>query len=205
MPPKAKHTKEDIIRTALDITREKGISAVTAAEISNRIGTSVSPIFTHFDTIEEIREEVKAVGWGIFDHYLKIADNYDPAFKMRGMQMVRFAKEEPALFRSLFMREKHPVRFDELMEQRIHGFEKDIAVFVEDYHTTPAEAQHLFYQLWIHTYGICVLCATGVADFSDEEIARLLGEAFVGMMAVIKSDHLDLSGIFPATRETKEK
>ena len=42
--------------------------------------------------------------------------------------------------------------------------------------------------MWIYTYGLCVLCASGVCTFSDEEISMRLGEIFRGMTAVISAD-----------------
>ena len=51
MPPKAKFTPEEILRAALDITREHGIGAVTARELGNRLGSSARPIFTVFKSI----------------------------------------------------------------------------------------------------------------------------------------------------------
>ena len=51
MPPKAKFTKEDIIDAGLAILRERDISAVTAREIGNYLGSSARPIFTVFDNM----------------------------------------------------------------------------------------------------------------------------------------------------------
>lgn len=67
------------------------------------------------------------------------------------------------------------------------GSERDVRIIMDDYHTDSAQAEHLFYQMWIYTYGLCVLCATGVCAFSEDEIARQLSEIFSGMMLVIKS------------------
>ena len=54
MPPKAKFTKEDIIDAGLAILRERDISAVTAREIGNYLGSSARPIFTVFDNMGEV-------------------------------------------------------------------------------------------------------------------------------------------------------
>lgn len=40
MPPKAKFTKEQIIKVALDIVAEKGAQALTAKELGAALGTS---------------------------------------------------------------------------------------------------------------------------------------------------------------------
>ena len=38
MPPRVKFQKEEIVTTALEIAREKGIDAVTAREVANALG-----------------------------------------------------------------------------------------------------------------------------------------------------------------------
>ena len=44
MPPKAKITKEMILNTVLDITREAGFESVNARSISGRLQCSTRPI-----------------------------------------------------------------------------------------------------------------------------------------------------------------
>lgn len=39
-------------------------------------------------------------------------------------------------------------------------------------------AKTLFEHVWIHTFGIGALCATGVCDFSHEQIAEMLTQDF---------------------------
>ena len=48
MPPKFKFTKEEIINAALDLTRENGISSVTARRLGEKLGSSAKPIFQPF-------------------------------------------------------------------------------------------------------------------------------------------------------------
>ena len=204
MPPKARFTRKEIVNVGMEITGESGIDAVTAAEISKRLGTSVSPIFTKFSSLDEIREEIKNEAWEIFDRYLRLADDYNPAFKMRGMQLVRFAQERPQLFRLLFMREGQTVTFDEMMKGRLSEFSGDILAISNDYNVTESEAERIFNQLWVHCYGICVLCVTKICSFSDELIAALLGETFAGLIMLFKSGNADFTKIVPAAKGTPE-
>ena len=39
MPPRPKYTREEIIRAAYELTREKGIDAVAAREVGKRLNT----------------------------------------------------------------------------------------------------------------------------------------------------------------------
>ena len=51
--------------------------------------------------------------------------------------------------------------------------------------------------MWVHTFGIGVLCATRVCDFSEEQIANMLGQVFAGMLMVLKSGKKDACAIQP--------
>ena len=57
MPPKAKITKEMILNTVLEITREAGFESVNARSISGRLQCSTRPIFTCYENMEELRKE----------------------------------------------------------------------------------------------------------------------------------------------------
>ena len=103
MPPKAKFTKAEIVQTAFDMTRENGFGSVTARELGKRLGTSATPIFTVFENMREVQKEVRKLAMKEFEKYVAEALNYTPVFKQIGIQMIRFAKEEPQLFRILYM------------------------------------------------------------------------------------------------------
>ena len=56
MPPKVKFQKEEIVAAAADVAREKGAQAVTARDVAAKLGVSTRPIFTYFDTMDELKE-----------------------------------------------------------------------------------------------------------------------------------------------------
>ena len=61
MPPNFKFTKEEILKSALDIIREKGMSALTARSLAAKLGCSVKPIFGLFRNMEEVQQDRKSV------------------------------------------------------------------------------------------------------------------------------------------------
>lgn len=188
MPPKPKFSKNEIVGAAFEIVREQGVSALTAREVGKRLGTSSSPIFTVFDDMEQLRRAVMDKAWDTFDGYMAVAEAYYPSYKMRGIQWVNFSRDEPQLFRAMFMQNSDERGdFDRVMQQIPFGKDKDMGIIMRDYHASELQAEHMFRQMWIYTYGLCVLCATGVCTFTDEEITSQLGEIFGGMVYVIKN------------------
>lgn len=204
MPPKPKFTQPEVTAAALALVREQGIEKLTARDLGMRLGSSTRPIFTAFASMDEVREAVRQQAKDLFDRYMAVAERYDPAYKMRGMQWVRFAREEPQLFRMLFMqRTNADMNLSEAVQYVMFGKENDLSIITRDYHATPEQAEQLFSQMWIYTYGLCVLIATGVCDFTQEEIVRRLGEAFQGAVYVIRSCSAKLTAVQPALSDTE--
>lgn len=205
MPPKAKYTREEILKAAMALTREKGAAAVTSRALGRRIGCSVCPIFSVFGDMEELNAALREQAWGCFDEYMKLADSYNPAYKKRGMQWVSFACEEPQLFKLLFMSDSDNSRdFDEMIEYIPFGKARDVEIIMRDYGATREQAEHLFRQLWVYTYGLCVLCATGACSFTEPELAQRLGEVFQGMVYVIKYEKEGIAAVRPAALGSAE-
>jgi len=46
MPPKPKFTREEVVDTAIELIKDKGIEALTARELGAKLGSSARPIFT---------------------------------------------------------------------------------------------------------------------------------------------------------------
>ena len=49
------------------------------------------------------------------------------------------------------------------------------------------EAQRLFENVWIYTFGVGALCATRVCHFSEERLSEMLTTEFTAMMMLVKS------------------
>ena len=95
MPPKPKFTKEEITAAALELVSEQGIEALTARNLGARLGSSARPIFTVFHSMEEVQQEVRTAAMGRFEAFISGGREDVPIFKRFGIQMVRFAVEEP--------------------------------------------------------------------------------------------------------------
>ncbi|MBQ8597301.1 MAG: TetR/AcrR family transcriptional regulator [Lachnospiraceae bacterium] len=188
MPPKAKYTREEIIDAAFQMTRESGIESVVARELGKRLGTSSSPIFTAFKNMEELYTEVRKVALREFESYVSDALNYMPAFKYVGMKMVEFAMREPKLFQLVYMREYDGCRsYDGVIAELGDTVDVCIEIMQKDYALSRQEAELLFRQVWLHTFGICVLVAGKVCRITPEEISEMLSMEFKGALMLIKS------------------
>lgn len=188
MPPKAKFTREEIIEAALMLAADKGMSALTARELGTALGSSTRPIFTAFQNMEELLTEVRRAALGKFEMYVRKAEAYSPVYKELGLQMVRFASEQPKLYRLLFMTEKPEAKnFDDVFRNLGDIAVMCVEVIQKDYGLSYDHAKLLFKHNWIHTYAVGALIATGVCDFTESEIQDMLSREFVAMLMLIKS------------------
>lgn len=204
MPPKAKFTREEIVAAALGIARKNGIEALTARTLATELGSSARPIFTVFPSMEELQKEVREAAMKVFESYAELAKEYTPVFKQIGIQMIMFANKEPKLFQLLYMQEHSDSKsFDEHFKYLGETGGVCLDVLMQEYGLTRKEAEVLFKQVWIFTYGICVLCATGACRFKEEKIQEMLSREFVSMLGLIKSGRLENCETIPEKKQQK--
>lgn len=70
MPPKARITKEMILNTALDLTRQSGFETVNARSVAGRLQCSTRPIFTCYENMEELKREFLAFAYEFYQQYV---------------------------------------------------------------------------------------------------------------------------------------
>ena len=198
MPPKPKFTKEEIVAAALELVSEKGIEALTARELGARLGSSARPIFTVFNSMEEVQEEVRAAALKRFESYAEKAMHYTPVFKQVGMQMILFATEEPKLYQLVYMSENAGATDFEGVTQRLGDVAQlCVDVIQRDYGLSEEDAKALFEHVWIYTFGIGALCATGMCRFTQDEIIQMLGQDFMAMLFYAKSGRMNMPTPIP--------
>lgn len=187
MPPKAKFTREEIIAAALQITREKGIEAVTARELGKRLDSSARPIFTVFQNMEEVIGEVILAAKEIYKQYVYEGLKEEPAFKGVGMAYIKFAMQEGKLFQLLFMHEQEEAQgIENILRNIDDNFDRILESVMVPYGLKREEALNLYQNLWIFTHGIAMLLATKVCRFTQEKISTMLTDVFIGLIKEIK-------------------
>ena len=205
MPPKPKFTKEEIVAAALELVSKNGIESLTARELSLYLGSSARPIFTVFKSMDEVAQAVRESAMDKYEEFVSKALDYFPEFKKYGMQMVAFSKQEPKLFQLLFMTENKSAKsFQDVFPILGKTAKACIDIIERDYKLEPDMAMLLFEHAWIHSFGICVMCAMGTCRFTDDEISEMLSDNFMGMMMLTKSDISNQPAITPH-RKIEEK
>lgn len=187
MPPKPKFTREAIITAAFDIAREKGIEAVVAREVGRKLQTSVSPIFSLFSGMDELRQEVYLRAKEHCADYLRECIRFSPAFKEFGLRWIRFARKEPNLFQMLFWSGKLHGEFPEgISEVFPDVLEPLLEEIKKEFDLSEADAKWLFHHMMIQANGIASLVLCSEMEFSEETIGRSLSESCLGTLFFLK-------------------
>lgn len=174
MAPKPKFTREQIVDTAVNVIRDSCAEAITAQEIARRLGTSTRPVFTYFNTLTELRAAAVQRARELYNACAERGLAMSPAFKGYGMAYIRFATEEPSLFRLLFMQKTEQAHLLDYIDQEGHLPAVRQAV-MDAFQLDPPQADWLYENMWVFAHGMAALCASGAVRFTEEEIAEKLG------------------------------
>ena len=170
MPAKKQVTKDRILNAALKLLREQGYEAVNIKQLAKELGCSTQPVYLSFSGMEELRGELTPLAVAEFERYMK-AGSEDGVVCLYGMRYISFAKEEPRLFRFLFMR---PNAFSEIRQALLAMIQRSIEKLMAAYRIGHEEADTLHDQLWVHAHGIASMVATDFCDWDMEKVEQML-------------------------------
>jgi len=180
MPPKVRIIKEEIIKTALELLRKNGESAINARSIAAELDCSTQPIFSNFETMEDLRDAVIASAYQMYLEFLKreVEREKYPKYKALGMAYIRFAKEEKELFKLLFMRDRTEEDTSPTMD-----FEEAVQMMMEAGGVTRETAMLMHLELWTCVHGIGTMFATSFLQLEWELISDMVSDVYHGIRA----------------------
>jgi len=91
-----------VIEAAFEVARAEGIENVNARTVSQKLGCSTQPVMYHFATIEDMKKAAyERVDRFQMEYLMRIRPQENVVLGI-GLNYIRFALEEPYLFRFLF-------------------------------------------------------------------------------------------------------
>lgn len=185
MAPKNKFTKEEMVEAALQVVRAKGIDGLTAKTMADELGTSTQPVFTAFGSMDTVKQEVYAAAVRVYDGYAEAGLKEKIPFFGVGMQYIRFAREEPELYRLLLLTRTGEQECSAMKSMR-HLQELVRPTLMNIYHMTAEEADLYFRDLWFVVHSLSTLIVTGDCPYSDREIGQILTGFSISICKSIK-------------------
>jgi len=91
-----------IINAAIEIAKQSGYERINARTVSEQLHCSTQPVMYHFSTIDAMKQAAYAKVDHLHSEYMmRTMPGQDPVLGI-GLNYIRFAVEEPQLFRFLF-------------------------------------------------------------------------------------------------------
>lgn len=178
MPPKAKITRQMILDTALELTRQAGFEAVNARSIAGKLQCSTRPLFTCYENMEQLKSEFLAFAYEYYERYVaayRAGSGVGPGpGLLLPLSYVEFARQEPNLFRLLFISDMDLAlhRPQDFYKER--GNEKKAAAFARALDLDPERAKVVFLDLFLYTHGIAVLAATNKLTLGERDVENMV-------------------------------
>ena len=181
MPRKVQITKEDIVEAVLQMLREQGEITLNAREVAAALGSSTQPIYSNFATLEELEAAVFEGAYRRYFDFIRkeVEEGNYPQYKAFGMAYIRFAKEEPALFRLLFMKDNR----GETPETK-EDFMASIDMIVEANGISRENAELMHLEMWACVHGIATMLATSYIALDWTLISRMLSDVYQGLRSI---------------------
>lgn len=178
--------KEEVIKAALELLRENGLKSVQARTIAKKLNCSTQPIFYQFANMEELKKELFLKMVEIYRGYMMPDQTSKHAYKDMGRGYIRFAKEEPEIFRCIFMSPSYLTAENYILQDEdvYHALLKHIGEVTGIVKEEDVKSFHL--KMWTFTHGIATMIITRTCQISDREIDKMLTDEFTALVLLEK-------------------
>lgn len=178
MAPKVKITKEDIVKAAVELIREKGQQAVNARAIATALNSSTQPIFFNFRAMADLEKAVITEAYGLYLGFIEseVQSGKYPRYKAFGMAYIRFAYEEKELFKLLFMRDRTGEDTSPALD-----FEQSVEMIMKSNGVTRDVATLMHLEMWTCVHGIATMLATSFLSLEWGLISDILTDVYQGI------------------------
>lgn len=183
--PKQRITKENILEAAFQLVRSKGFESVNARNVAKEAACSVQPIYSCYQNMEQLMEDLFEYSRQYQLQYVRerlVEDNY---FESTGRSHISFAKEEPNLFKFLFLSKYIKcITVEDIYKQ--YGLEEVTSSIEDCLGIGEDQARQLYLDMMIYTHGIASMIASGAMELSDEEVHENSSRVVCAFLAQLK-------------------
>ena len=187
MPPKTRITKDMIIQAAVEVARQSGHENINARTVSEQLHCSTQPVMYHFSTIDAMKRAAYAQVDHLHSEFLMtIPPEQDPILGI-GLNYIRFAVEEPQLFRFLF--QSGYAEENNLLEMvDSEGLAPVLAAMQEGAGLSMEKSRDVFITVALFAHGYASVIANNHQEFDEKLIAEHLERAWNGAVLAAEQE-----------------
>ncbi len=188
MPPKPKITKDMILDAAMEVAREEGAENINARTVSKKLNCSTQPVMYHFATIEELKKAVYVKADCYHTEYLMNMEGHQKENMLGiGLNYIRFAIEEPNLFRFLF---QSGIAVENSLFEMIDSEELKpiLSVMQEAMEMSIEQTKEVFLVLALFSHGYASIIANNSLEYDEALVAAHLERAYTGAVLAVREE-----------------
>ena len=185
MPPKVKFTRDEIVQAALAVARVKGLDGVTTRDIGAELGVSTRPIFTYFKSMDEVRAAIREKSLALYRERVSEGLQQPIPFLGVGLKHIQFAREDPELYRLLFLT-PHPGEAGDAFTALGQAQSLTLPSIERLYRLDERAAGRYFRDMWLAVHGLATLIVTGCCPYTDQEISATLTGLSLSLCKALK-------------------
>lgn len=181
MPAKTRITKEIIINAAIEVARQSGFENINARTVSEQLHCSTQPVIYHFSSIDNLKREVyRKIDHMHTEYLMNTSPKEDPILGI-GMNYIRFAVEEPELFRFLF--QSGYAEENSLLEMvDSEELVPVLAAMQEGTGLNRQKTRNVFITVALFAHGYASIIANNHLEFDETLIAKHLASTWNGAL-----------------------
>ena len=181
MPPRQKITREQIVAAALELAREAGPGAINARAIARKLDCSTQPVFSNYAAMDALEKDVLTAANGLYEAHMtaSVEEGKYPPYKSMGLGYIDFARQEPELFRWLFMRDRTGEAIPDGREENAGV----IRLISEKTGLDEDSAWRFHLEIWLFVHGVAAMLATGYVNWDETLVSDMLTDMFEGLRA----------------------
>lgn len=186
MAPRNKYTREEMINAAVRVVREKGAEGLTAKSVAEELNVSTQPVFTYFNTMAALKSEVRIAAERLFDDYTAEGLGEKIPFLGFGKQYIMFARDEPQLYRLLFLT-RDTSDTDGAVTVMEHSMNVVREPIMRIYGISVDDADRYFRDMWLVVHSLATLIVTGECPYTGDQIDSILSGFSLAVLNAIKN------------------
>lgn len=169
-----------IIEKTLELVRKNGESFISARNLAKSLNCSTQPIYNNFKTMQELKEQTILAATKVYNSYIENSkDKEGKPYKNTGIAYLLFAKNEPNLFKLLFMRDRTGENIPKEMTD--DNMEYILQKLMQSTGLNRESAYQFHLNSWIYVHGMASMIATNYNSFSEEQIETLLSTVYLSL------------------------
>ena len=187
MPPKTRITKDMIIHAAIEIAKQSGYENINARTVSEQLHCSTQPVMYHFSTIDAMKRAAYAQVDHLHSEYLMtMIPEQDPVLGI-GLNYIRFAVEEPQLFRFLF---QSGYAAEHSLLEMIDSEEliPILAAMKDGAGLNLEKTKQIFLTVALFAHGYASIIANNGLEYDEKLVAEHLERAWIGALLAAKQE-----------------